>query len=106
MHNQPGDITATETAVLLKRIQTFLHGQHIPALRQLKVEVSGDTAVIHGKVRTFYERQVGVECCKRVAGVRNVIDLITVATAREWRIPNASSVPVRNINPLNTEFLT
>lgn len=92
MDAHPQAITPVAAADLLKRIQSFLHRQYLPALRHLEVEVSGDTAVIQGKVRTYYERQIGVECCKRVAEVRKVIDLIKVATPAERQVADHLSV--------------
>ena len=65
---------------LAGRIRMFLHEHHLPILRRLTVEVAGDAVTIQGRVGSFYERQLAIECCKRVAGVRRVVDQIDVDT--------------------------
>lgn len=67
---------------LLCRVKAFLNGRH--SLRNLRVEVIDDMVLVAGSVSTFHERQLAIECCKRVAGVRQVVDEMTVysSTAR------------------------
>ena len=74
------DIDATD---LLQKIKSFLNDQHNSTLKRLAIEVIGDTAVIAGTVSSFYERQLGIECCKRVAGVRAIVDHIYVDPSHE-----------------------
>lgn len=56
----------------------------------LLVEISakGGVVLVQGKVRTFYLRQVAVECIKRQRGVIQVIDLIEVADCPTARQPS------------------
>jgi osmotically-inducible protein OsmY len=63
---------------LLRRVKIFLAGRSMPALRRLKVTVEGNCVSLHGMVRTYYEKQLAVTCCQRVAGVINVVDGIEV----------------------------
>lgn len=59
-------------AGLGSRVKTFLAGQPYPALAKIDVEADGDTIRLSGKLWTFYERQMALACCKRVAGVRKI----------------------------------
>lgn len=65
---------------LANRVKSFLAGRHFGPLRSLRVEVLGDTVLLAGTVSSFHERQVALECCKRVAGVRHVVDEVVVAS--------------------------
>jgi hypothetical protein len=60
------------------RVRGFLGRHPFPVLRRLHVEMDGDAAILQGIVGSYYERQVAIECCKRVAGVRRVVDQIRV----------------------------
>ena len=51
----------------------------MPALRRILVEVQNGTVVLKGRVQSFYERQLCLSCCQRVAGVVRLIDQIEVA---------------------------
>lgn len=64
---------------LKRRVQLFLAGRNMPGLRRVDVDVTGDTVVLKGRVRTFYEKQLAAHCCRRVAGVIKVIDAMDVA---------------------------
>lgn len=66
---------------LQRRVTSFLWNQSVPALRWLVVEVDGDSVTLHGLVRTFYEKQLAIHCCRRVAGVVEVVDAIQVHEA-------------------------
>jgi len=59
-------------------VALFLSTAGMPGLRRLRVDVAGDTIVLSGRVRTFYERQIAVERSRRVAGVIEVDDQIEV----------------------------
>lgn len=85
------DLDMSDAADLCNRVESFLLMQHIQGLKKLIVEAENDTVEISGNVSTYYERQVAVECCKRVAGVRNVVDHIVVET------PTVRSVPVADL---------
>lgn len=68
----------SEDFLLASRVQLFLASQPRPALRYLQVEALGSTVTLRGLVTTFYERQLALQCSRRVAGVRQLIDEITV----------------------------
>ncbi len=67
-----------ECVELEARVRGYLGQHHLPVLRRLQVKMEGDAAVVQGIVGSFYERQVAIECCKRVAGIRRVVDQIRV----------------------------
>ena len=64
---------------LARRVQNFLAGRNQPGLRRLSINVDGSSVVLRGVVRTYYEKQLAVHCCQRVAGVISVVDGIEVA---------------------------
>jgi osmotically-inducible protein OsmY len=64
---------------LTARVRSFLSERHFPALRQVEVEVRGETVILKGRVSTFHERQLAIAFCQRVAGVYDVVDCLTVA---------------------------
>ena len=49
-------------------------------LRNLHVEAKDGTVVLRGQVGSFYEKQLGHQCCRRVAGVQKLIDSIDVVS--------------------------
>lgn len=61
------------------RVTNFLRQWQVPALRRILVEVSNGTVVLKGRVQSFYERQLCLNCSRRVAGVVRLVDLIEVA---------------------------
>ncbi len=64
---------------LQRRIISFLAGRYLPSLRQLHVEVDQGIVTIRGCVASFYEKQVAIHSCQRVAGVRQLVDAVDVA---------------------------
>jgi osmotically-inducible protein OsmY len=65
-------------AELEERIRIFLDQRNVPSLRRLNVSAENGTVHLRGKVRSFYEKQLCLSCCKRVAGVMRVVDDIKV----------------------------
>lgn len=63
---------------LKRRVKQYLLDRHHPGLRSLDVEAHGGTVIIRGTVRTFYEKQLCQNICRRVAGVIDVIDEVAV----------------------------
>ena len=63
---------------LCQRIRLFLRTLRRAFLRQIQVEVSNGVVTIEGAARSYHERQLAVACVRRVAGVRQVMDLIVV----------------------------
>jgi osmotically-inducible protein OsmY len=66
-------------AELELRVRNFLEGRNIPGLRRIGVEAVAGQVTLRGRVRTFYEKQLAIHCCQRVAGVIHVVDAIEVS---------------------------
>ena len=65
---------------LERRVMNYLTGRHVPALRRLEVQAAGGTVTLRGTVGSFYEKQLSQQCCRRVAGVLNLIDAVDVVS--------------------------
>ena len=63
---------------LERRVLGFLARSHMPGLRHLAVQACNGTVTLRGQVATFYEKQLGQDCCRRVAGVVKLIDAVDV----------------------------
>ena len=63
---------------LERRVTTFLAGRHVPGLRNLAVEAQNGVVTVSGQVLTFYEKQLCNQCCRRVAGVLELINSVNV----------------------------
>jgi osmotically-inducible protein OsmY len=64
-----------------KRVRTFLDSRHFPAFRKLQVDVDKGSVRLSGRLPSFYEKQVALNSCQRVAGVLHLIDAIDVDAA-------------------------
>jgi len=62
---------------LERRVVNFLC-QHFPRLRTIEVSASQGVVTINGRVNSFYERQLCISCCQRVAGVTSLVDKVEV----------------------------
>lgn len=62
---------------LQRRVSGFL-SQQVPRLHAVEVEVCHGVVTILGRVNSFYERQLCISCCQRVAGVINLNDKVEV----------------------------
>ena len=67
---------------LADRVTAFLHSRQRRPLQRITVRAKGGTVTLEGKVGTFYERQLCIECCRRVAGVIKLIDRIEVVDGK------------------------
>ena len=63
---------------LEERIATFLVATHHCCFRQLKIRAKNGKVTLSGPVHSFYQRQLAVNCCRRVAGVTGLVDQIEV----------------------------
>lgn len=63
---------------LEQRVRLFLFGRGYAALCLVKVNVTNGVVALRGKMPSFYMRQLAVECTKRVAGVRQMVDDLQV----------------------------
>jgi osmotically-inducible protein OsmY len=64
---------------LESRLQSELSNNQRQALKRLQVHVAQGIVTLRGCVRSYYERQLAVQCCRRVPGVRQMIDALEVA---------------------------
>ena len=64
---------------LERRVMSFLAARHVPGLRYLAVQATGGVVTVSGQVLTFYEKQLCNQCCRRVAGVLELINAVNVA---------------------------
>jgi osmotically-inducible protein OsmY len=61
------------------RLQSELSRNQRPTLKRLHVDVAQGIVTLSGCVRSFYERQLAVQCCRRVPGVLHMIDAVEVS---------------------------
>ncbi len=62
-----------------QRVCSYLNSKHFPRFRDLTVEVARGVVTLTGRLDSFHERQVALNSCRRVAGVLELVDAITVA---------------------------
>ena len=70
----------TADAELQRRVSNFLMGRQMPGLRHLEVEARAGVVTLRGKVYTFYEKQLCNQCCRRVAGVLQLVNAVDVVS--------------------------
>ena len=70
-------------AEIAQRVRAFLTSRHFPAFRQLHVDVHNGSVSLQGKVHSYYEKQVALNTCQRVAGVLALIDQVLVELDEE-----------------------
>ncbi len=63
------------------RVTSFLKSRHFPAFDELDIEVHDGSVTLAGSLPSFYEKQVAINSCQRVAGVLALIDEIVVSVA-------------------------
>lgn len=64
------------------RVINYLAQQHFPQLHAVEVRARQGVVTIRGCVSSFYERQLCIHCCQRVAGVVRLNDQIEVGRRR------------------------
>jgi osmotically-inducible protein OsmY len=69
------------------RVFNFLHSRHFPKLRVLQVKAQNGVVTLSGKVTSYYEKQVALNSCRRVAGVLSLVDCVDVLE-EENDLPN------------------
>jgi osmotically-inducible protein OsmY len=67
---------------LERRVINYLAQQHFPQLHAVEVRAQQGVVTIQGRVSSFYERQLCIHCCQRVAGVVRLNDQIEVGLRR------------------------
>ena len=60
------------------RIRNFFTNSTHECLRRLSVEAANGSVILQGRVGCFYERQLALNFCQRVAGVIDIEDQIEV----------------------------
>jgi osmotically-inducible protein OsmY len=74
-------LRTAEDRELEHRIVNFLDARHVPQNELIEVEADNGTVVIRGRLSSFHDKWLCVECCRHVAGVLNVIDEVTVRSS-------------------------
>ncbi len=64
---------------LRRRVSSYLAERLRPSLRDLNVEVNDGVVTLHGRLLSFHEKQIAINCCQRVAGVLKLVDDVEVA---------------------------
>ena len=73
----PGPAVLNEKQ-LEKKIENYLFQLSPQLNRTIKVECIGNTVMLSGRVNSYYQRQLCLNTCQRVAGVVKIIDEIEV----------------------------
>lgn len=73
---------APKTATLARRVHDALErSPYLGAAQQLRVEEGDGRICLHGRVGSFFEKQMAQEVVRRLDGVEKVDNLLTVAWA-------------------------
>jgi len=63
---------------LKRRVENYLVGRKVSSLRRIRVDASNGTVKLRGRVGSYYEKQLCIHCCRRVAGVIQLVDEVDV----------------------------
>jgi hypothetical protein len=66
---------------LQRRIGIFLENRQLPHSSQLRIDAKNGVVTLRGTHRSFYHKQLCINCCQRVAGVVQLIDSTKVLSA-------------------------
>jgi osmotically-inducible protein OsmY len=61
------------------RVRNYVYGHQMPKLRQVEVVACNGAVALHGRLASFYEKQLCLNCAGRVAGVIRLIDDLEVS---------------------------
>ncbi|HWA99484.1 MAG TPA: BON domain-containing protein [Pirellulales bacterium] len=70
---------STQDRDLERRIINYLTASHVPGARRLKVKASNGLVTLSGTLRSFYQKQLCCHVVRRVAGVVQLVDQLSVA---------------------------
>lgn len=70
---------AAQDRELENRIRSFLASLHHRNLLDLEISAENGQVTLQGRLGTFYEKQLALAGCRRVAGVTKVTESIDVA---------------------------
>jgi osmotically-inducible protein OsmY len=63
---------------LKRRVTNYLFGQHVSDLRNVDVEARRGVVTLRGRVHTFHQKQLCLNCWQHVAGEQRIDDHIEV----------------------------
>lgn len=63
---------------LKQRVVNFLRQKNVLRRENVRVDVTDGLVTLHGHVRSYYEKQLLISACRRVAGVISVSDEVAV----------------------------
>ena len=75
----------TNTTLAERVIDEITLDPRVPTPEEIAVQADGDHVSLRGTVKSFAQRRAAVADAKRVAGVHDVEDEITVNVLGEWR---------------------
>ena len=64
---------------LERRVADYLAERSVPALRRVAVEAREGQVTLRGRVGSFYEKQLLLNCFHAVPGVLGIVDNVDVA---------------------------
>ena len=64
------------------RVEKYLRSRHFPEFENIDVDVNDGAVVLTGLLCSYYEKQVALSSCQRVAGVVTLVDRISVSGRR------------------------
>ena len=67
--------------LLERQIAGQLADSNRAGLRRLAVKVTAGSVTLRGRVATFYEKQLAIQTCRMLAGLKRLIDAVEVAAA-------------------------
>jgi osmotically-inducible protein OsmY len=76
---EPG-FTESHDRDLERRVANYLADRQVSALREIDIRADRGTVTLRGEVRSFYHKQLCLNCCRRVAGVLQLVDEVDVVT--------------------------
>lgn len=63
---------------LVHKIKNYLFERNPQLHHTVNITQHGDSILLSGRVSSFYQRQVCINTCQRVAGVQKIVDQIEV----------------------------
>jgi osmotically-inducible protein OsmY len=72
--------SAAADSELKRRVSNYLATRYFPALKRLEIDAQSGIVTLRGRVSSFYEKQIAVHSCQRVAGVVRLVDAVDVTT--------------------------
>jgi osmotically-inducible protein OsmY len=67
---------------LQRRVFNFLRSRHAPLSQTITIEAHNGAVTLRGTHRSYYHKQLCINCCLRVAGVARLIDATNVVPDR------------------------